>query len=102
MKSYIQTNPSAVNGVSQRGLPGSQETVLLCYVQVACGLCFLIVRTKCDKEPKECVLITQLCPTLCDPMDCSLPHSSFHRLVQARILEWVAIPFFRGSSHPRD
>ena len=45
---------------------------------------------------------TQWCPTLCDPMDCSLPGSSVYGILQARILEWVAIPFSRGSSHPRD
>ena len=39
---------------------------------------------------------------LCDPTDCSLPGSSFHGIFQARILEWVAIPFSRGSSRPRD
>ena len=44
----------------------------------------------------------QLCPTLCDPMDCSPPGSSVHEILQARILEWVAIPFCRGSSQPRD
>ena len=55
----------------------------------------------CDKESKERVLIPQSCPTLCDPMDCSLPGSSVHRILQARILDWVAIPFFRESSHPR-
>ena len=49
-----------------------------------------------------CVLVTQLCPTLCDPMDSSLPDSSIHGILQARILEWVAIPFSRGSSRPRD
>ena len=38
----------------------------------------------------------QSCPTLLDPMDCSPPGSSVHRILQARILEWVAIPFFRG------
>jgi len=40
--------------------------------------------------------------TLCDPMDCSPPGSSVHGLLQARILEWVAIPFSTGSSQPRD
>ena len=35
----------------------------------------------------------QSCPTLCNPMDCSLPHSSVHGIFQARILEWVAISF---------
>ena len=49
-----------------------------------------------------CVLHAQLCPTLCDPMDCSPPGSSVHGILQARILEWVAIPFSRGSSQPRD
>ena len=39
---------------------------------------------------------------LCDPMDCSPPGSSVHGISQARILEWVAIPFYRGSSQPRD
>ena len=49
-----------------------------------------------------CVLVAQLCPTLCDPMDCSLPGSSTYGILQARILEWVAIPFSRGSSQPRN
>ena len=40
--------------------------------------------------------------TLCDPMDCSPPGSSVHGILQARILEWVAISFSRGSSQPRD
>ena len=40
------------------------------------------------------------CPTLCDPMDCSLPGSSVHGILQARILECVAMPFSRGSSQP--
>ena len=48
------------------------------------------------------VLVTQLCPTLCNPMDCSLPGSSVCGISQARILEQVAIPFSRGSSQPRD
>ena len=34
----------------------------------------------------------QSCPTLCDPMDCSLPSSSVHGILQARLLEWVAVP----------
>ena len=45
-----------------------------------------------------CVLVTQLCPTLCDPTDCSPPVSSIHGIFQARILEQIAIPFSRGSS----
>ena len=46
--------------------------------------------------------VTQLCQTLCDPMDCSLPGSSIQGILQARILEWVAISFSRRSSRPRD
>ena len=46
--------------------------------------------------------VAQLCPTLCDPMDCSLPGTSVHGIFQARILEWVAISFSRGSSQPMD
>ena len=46
--------------------------------------------------------VTQSCLTLCDPMDCSLPGSSVHGILQARVLERVAISFSRGSSWPRD
>ena len=46
--------------------------------------------------------VAQSCPTLCDPMDCSLPGSSVHGIFQARRLEWVAISFSRRSSRPRD
>ena len=49
-----------------------------------------------------CVLVTQSCPTLCDPTDCSPPGFSVHGILQARILEWIAIPFSRGTSQPRD
>ena len=45
--------------------------------------------------------VTQSCPTLCDPMDCGRQHSSVHGIFQARVLEWVAISFSRGSSQPR-
>ena len=48
------------------------------------------------------VLVTRSCPTLCNPVDCSLPGSSVHGILQARTLEWVAIFFSRGSSQPRD
>ena len=44
-----------------------------------------------------CVLVAQSCPTLCNPMDCSPPGSSIQGILQARILEWVAIPFFISS-----
>ena len=47
-------------------------------------------------------LISQLCPTVCDPMDCNLPGSSVHGILQARKPEWVAMPSSRESSQPRD
>ena len=46
--------------------------------------------------------VTQLCLTLCNPTDCSLPGSFVHGIFQAIVLEWLAISFFRGSSQPRD
>ena len=46
--------------------------------------------------------VAQSCLTLCDPADCRPPGSSVHGTVQARILEWVAVSFSRGSSRPRD
>ena len=54
---------------------------------------------------KSCIglaWVAQSCQTLCDPMACSLPGSSVHAILQARILEWAAISFSRGSSRPRD
>jgi len=48
------------------------------------------------------VLVAQLNLTLYNPMDYSPPGSSVHGILQARILEWVAMPFSRGSSQPRD
>ena len=49
-----------------------------------------------------CAQQLQLCPTLCDPVDCSPPASSVHGIFPARILEWVAMSSSRGSSQPRD
>ena len=49
-----------------------------------------------------CCLVAQSCPILCNPTDCSPPGSSVHGILQARILEWVTIPFSRGSSWLRD
>ena len=46
--------------------------------------------------------VAQSCPTLCDPMDCSLSGSSVYGIFQARVLEWIAISFSRRSSQPRN
>ena len=62
---------------------------------MACGWGKYLFETESESEA------AQSCPTLCDPMDCSLPGSSVHGIFQARILEWVAISISRGSSQPR-
>ena len=49
-----------------------------------------------------CLLGAQLYPAFCEPRDCSQPGSSVHVILQTRILEWIAIPFSRGFSQPRD
>ena len=53
-----------------------------------------ITSFKCESESE----VAQSCLTLCDPVDCSPPDSSIHGILKARILEWVAISFSRGSS----
>ena len=56
----------------------------------------------CLSGPKVKVKVAQSCPTLCNPVGCSPPGSSVHGILQTRILEWVTIPFSRGSSQRRD
>ena len=63
-------------------------------IGISMYLCF------CVKESES--EVAQLCLTLCDPVDYSLPGFSVHGVFQARVLEWVAIAFSRGSSRPRD
>ena len=63
---------------------------------------WLILGIRVNVMGRKKMLISQSCPTLCDPMDCNPPGSSVHGILQARILEWVVIPFSRGSSQPRD
>ena len=63
--------------------------------------CQLLFHFKLNKERKERE-VAQSCLTLCNRMDCSLPRFFFHGIFQARVLEWVAISFSRGSSQPRD
>ena len=53
-----------------------------------------------QNSPCVCVLSLQLCPTLYNPVDSSPPGSSTHGILQARILEWSVISFFRGSPQP--
>ena len=60
------------------------------------------VASPCQHEKKVKVFVAQSHPTLCGPMDCSPPGSSVQGILQARILEWVAISFSRGSFQPRE
>ena len=53
-------------------------------------------------KPYVCVLVAQSCPTLCNPMDYSPPGSSVHGILQAKILEWVAISFSNKPHEARD
>ena len=69
----------------------TQDTVLLWKVEVSTGWAS-------KKVWKVKGLVAQSCPTLCDPINCSPPGSSAHGILQARILEWVAVPSSRGSS----
>ena len=62
----------------------------------SCMPFWIISRIESESE------VAQSCPTLCNPTDCSLPGFSVHGILQARILEWVTISFFRGSSRSRD
>ena len=63
---------------------------------------WVLKRSKRNLPSVQFSSVAQSCPTLCDPMDCSLPCSSVHGIFQAIILEWIAISFSRGSSRPRD
>ena len=64
--------------------------------------CFIILVQMSVSNVFKSVLVIQSCLTLCDPVDCSLLGSSLHGILLEGILEWVAIPFSRGSSQPRD
>ena len=73
------------------------ESSLLAFDGHLCALSSHRVRDNSLVPPlKSESEVAQSCPTLCDPMDCSLPGSSLHGILQARVLEWVAISFSRG------
>ena len=78
-----------MEGYSQRTIQDNFESEILTY-----ALRYQLLKVK--------MLVTQLCPALFNPMDGSLPGSSVHGIFQARIREWIAIPFSRVSSRLRD
>ena len=69
---------------------------MLEFVDMIMALFLLCVLRSTKNSLKVKVLVTQSCPILCDPMDCSLPGPSVHEIFQVRIREWVALPFSRG------
>ena len=79
--------------LDSKGLESLQEET----AEILLSLCLLLVH-------KEEVIseVSRSCPTLCDPVDYSLPGSSVQEIFQVRVLEWVAISFSRESSWPRD
>ena len=68
-------------------------------VTIIVTVCWVLYK---HSESESEIEVAQSCPTLCDPMDCSPPGSSVHGILHARVLEWGAISFSRGSSRPRD
>ena len=80
-------------------VPGIFQARVLEWGAIAFSRRPILVEVK-KRVYKHCCFcsVAQLCLTLCDPMDCSLPGSSVHGISQARIPEWLAISFSRGSS----
>ena len=68
------------------------------YPSVSCHKSLLLTSHPSPSIPLQCVLVTQSCPTLCEPLDCGPPGSSVHGILQARVIEWVAISSSMGSS----
>ena len=96
-------SPGEVNILSHvlfhYGLLQDIEYISLCYCH---RMLFIYLKFSSLHMKNVKVSVTQLCPTLCSPMDCSLPGSSVHGILQARILERVPIPFSSRSSWHRD
>ena len=80
----------------------AQDSLLCSFMVVWASLVAQMVKNLPAMQEKVKVLVTQSCLTLCDPMDCSPPGSSVPEILQARILEWVAMRSTRGSSWPRE
>ena len=105
-------SPSALNGVCLRNSavsPNSKvytlgwrmnEWAYILWLCVQTDVCYISTWYKRQYESES--EVAQPCPTLCDPTDVILPGSEIHGIFQARILEWAAISFSRGSSQPRD
>ena len=85
-----------------RGLVEDTDVVLGTCVTFGKSLYLFVSFSSPVKESESESEVAQSCPTLCDPMDCSLSGSSVHGIFQARVLEWIAFSFSRGPSRPRN
>ena len=95
--------PSVQHSGVCRAHPGSWVSPFSERHSLSLGLMVLpLWSMECAQGFVVVVLVALPCLTLCNPMDYSLPGSSVYEILQARILEWIAIPFSRGSSQPRD
>ena len=94
---YMELYSMLCANLDERGVWGRIDTC----IYMAESLCCLLETITTLLMDYKWVLVTQSCLTLCDNVDRSLPGLSVHGILQAWILEWVAIPFFRGSSQPR-
>ena len=92
----------AHTGVLLVELPVFRDACLWSHHSVCCCSCAISQLGGSSSSSVRVVLVAQSCLTLWDPMDCGPPGSSVHGIFQARILEWIAILFSRGSSWPRD
>ena len=90
---------SSAGGSTSAQLPKPGSNALILRSKLQAQRSSQRAHSSCEDEEEE---VAQLCLTLCDPRDCSLPGSSVHGIFQARVLEWVAIAFSRGSSPTRD
>ena len=106
LTSFICYHPPCQAVLRSHWASVSQTDPSVSYLRVplCCSLCLQCCVPSCSHYSLSYfeVLVAQACPTLCNPMDCSPPNSFVLGILQARILEWVAISFSRGSSPPGD
>ena len=97
--SKMEKRGSVCPSFTRRLSESLQDASTSCHTQMPGRLRNVLFQLGSNESESE---VAQSCPTLWDPVDCSPPGSSAHGILQARILEWVAISFSRGSSRPRD
>ena len=100
LKMSLGQYSAVLNAESSSSFSDSQLCPWSCFDASHSPYVFSVIIT--TPEVKVKVLVSQWCWTLCDLMDYSLPSSSAHGILQARVLEWVTISFSRESSWPRD